>query len=215
VSILQQLYYYVTSWDEALFWQARIRKQETICIRAYIISSESKETLHFTPLSFILNFVYALFIFCCCCCRDCCILLAWSSYFSTRSKLPTYFTIMADYGTVLMGNWCICWHGYCFLSLYFPSFSSLKMLSWNSSQKLVVNIFATEVVKKTTNAIVLIPVIFMSFNFCRLLLPKVSRVLNFLWSHSRPFTSWKRRQIYSFLTAIFRIVLIFSISNSH
>ena len=29
------------------------------------------------------------------------------------------------------------------------------MLSWNSSQKLVVNIFATEVVKKTTNAVVL------------------------------------------------------------
>jgi hypothetical protein len=164
VSILQQLYYYVTSWDEALFWQARIRRQETICIRAYIISSESKETLHFTPLSFILNLVYALFIFCCCCCRDCCILLAWSSYFSTRSKLPTYFTIMADYGTVLMGNWCICWHGYCFLSLYFPSFSSLKMLSWNSSQKLVVNIFATEVVKKTTNTIVL----FQLFS-CRLI----------------------------------------------
>ena len=38
------------------------------------------------------------------------------------------------------------------------------MLSWNSSQKLVVNIFATEVVKKTTNAILL----FQLFS-CRLI----------------------------------------------
>ena len=42
--------------------------------------------------------------------------------------------------------------------------NSLKMLSWNSSQKLVVNIFATEVVKKTTNAILL----FQLFS-CRLI----------------------------------------------
>ena len=39
------------------------------------------------------------------------------------------------------------------------------MLSWNSSQKLVENIFATEVVKTTTNAIVLFQLLFCRFIF--------------------------------------------------
>ena len=68
---------------------------------------------------------------------------------------------------------------------------SLKMLSWKSSQNLVVNIFATEVVKKTTNAVVLFQLLSSRFRAFKI---SFVEILPFLLNFLSTATSWKRRQ---------------------
>ncbi len=63
------------------------------------------------------------------------------------------------------------------------------MISWKSSQKYVVNVLATEIMKKTTNAIVLYLLFSCSLIFVALYSLKILRFLNILWIPSQPFTS--------------------------
>jgi hypothetical protein len=58
---------------------------------------------------------------------------------------------------------------------------SLKMFSWKSSQKLVVNVFATEVVKQTTNAVVFNQIFSFRLIIVAFYSLKISRFLNFFW----------------------------------